>query len=76
MCANQGEALEDSFVVIMNFHGNFFSGPCRVEECGVMMITGNGGSVQGVGNSLTLAERGEGLRERLRHFCGLCSIEE
>ena len=40
------------------------------------MITGNGGSVQGVGNSLSLAERGEGLRVRLRHFGGLCLMEE
>ncbi len=56
---------------IMNFEDNVFSGPCRVEERGVVMITANGGSVQGIGVSFTLAERGEGARVRLRHSGGL-----
>lgn len=73
--ADQGEALEDSFIVVVNFHGNVFSSPCRVEKRGVMMVTANGGSVKGVGNGLALAERREGLREGLRHLRGLCLIE-
>lgn len=61
--ADEGETLEDSFVVVVNFHGYVFSGPCRLEKGRVVVIAGDGGSVQGVGDGLALGERGERLRE-------------